>query len=609
MRKIKISIFLKVFFINALMLSAVSFITLNKTELHFESESLKREEEVTLSKVNSKAQEVDDILQSYMDKIRFYSLYLLQNMQDRHESTILNDIVKNEHELVKLNIIIRDKTKEDIGNITKNDIIEKYEVSPTYFENIDNEMKPYLDNALNGEIQIKNVSRPDGIPLLWIALPLIKNSNNEVVSIASAYLRLEKIQNSFLADDQQLTFLVTSSGQILAHPDESLTLNSHDFSSNRIVKEAIEHKLRLLNKMYQINENKVMAAFAKTKFGFVVISQIDMNKVMSPIIFIKQQSTYILAIILSCSVLLIGIFSQTITRPVEKLLNYTKRIAAGEFDLHIAKKIRTSDEVGSLAHAFDQMTIGLKERDKIKTVLNKFHGSAVADDMISREITRHASRKKATIFFSDIRSFTKMSESQTAEETVEMLNEYFELMVGIINKHNGIVDKFVGDAIMAVWGVPSASGQDTINALNACLEMRVALNVLNQKRISEDKLPLMIGMGLHSGEVVSGTIGSEERMEYTVIGDAVNTASRIESSTKSFGTDLLVSEAIFEEVEKSFVFKEAGKVEAKGKSKPLSLLYVDGRIGENGVPQIIRTPYSHYEAHEGEEGKTKKVAA
>lgn len=607
MKKVKIPIFAKIFFINALMLSAVALITLTKTELYFESESLKREEEVSLSQANSKAQEVDDILQSYMDKIRFFSLYLLQNNRDHQSQDILDSIIQNEHELVRLKIHFRDNDQGDVGSITKKDILEKYEVNNEYFDNLDHELKSIIPSVMNGEIQIRNVSQQNGIPLLWIALPIMKNGNNEVLSMASAFLRLEKIQRSFIGDSSQTTFLVNASGIVIAHPTESLALKKEDLSSNKIVKEATEHNLRLQNKMYFIGDKKVMAAFAKTKFGFIVISQIDMATIMSPIIYIKKQSTYILVTILSISILLIGIFSQTITSPVEKLLDYTKKIALGQFDLNVAGKIRTADEVGSLAIAFDQMTIGLKEREKIKTVLNKFHGSAVAEDMISREITRHASRKKATIFFSDIRSFTKMSENQTAEETVEMLNEYFELMVGIINKHQGIVDKFVGDAIMAVWGVPSGSANDTLNALEACLEMRVALNELNQKRLSENKIPLMIGMGLHTGEVVSGTIGSEERMEYTVIGDAVNTASRIESSTKSFGTDLLVSEAVFEEVSPQFIFQEAGKVEAKGKSKPLRLLFVDGKVDANGAKILVRTPYSSFEAQdEGE--KTKKVA-
>ena len=602
MNKVKVPIFAKIFILNTVMLSAVTLLILYNIKSHFEAESLKREEEVSVSKVKSKALEVDNIFQSYLDKIRFYSLYLIQNKQSQD---ILDSIIENEHELVRLKIIFK-SSDQLAGSITKKDIFEKYNASEDYFENLDLEHKDSLSSALNGQIFIKNISKKDGIPLLWIAMPIIKNDLGEVLSIASAYIRLEKVQQSFSEDEAQTTFLISDRGEIIAHPSEELALKHEDVSDNKIVQEAIGHHLRLQNKIHTIDDKKTMTAFAKTKFGFIVISQIDMDKIMSPIAYIKQQSTFILTIILSISFIVIALFGQTLSNPIEKLLEFTKKIAQGEFDLNITNSIKSHDEVGSLAMAFDNMTVGLKEREKIKTVLNKFHGSAVAEDMMKREISRHATRKKSTVFFSDIRSFTKMSESQTAEETVEMLNEYFEIMVGIINKNGGVVDKFVGDAIMAVWGVPTASEDDTLNALNACLEMRVALNLLNQKRIAEDKVPLMIGMGLHVGEVVSGTIGSDERMEYTVIGDTVNTASRIESSTKSFGTDLLISEAVFQEISASFIIEDAGFIEAKGKSLPLRLFFVEGKVS-GGIPQIIRTPYSNYEAGVDEE-KTKKVA-
>jgi adenylate cyclase len=288
--------------------------------------------------------------------------------------------------------------------------------------------------------------------------------------------------------------------------------------------------------------------------------------------------------------------------PIEKLLEITKEIASGNFNIEARKVIKAHDEVGLLAIAFDDMTLGLKERDKMKTLFNKFHGTAVTEELLKNEVGLGGKRKNVTVFFSDIRGFTDMSEKNTSEEIVSMLNEYFEVMVHVINKNGGVVDKFIGDAIMAVWGVPNEDENDAINAVKACLEMRLALSTLNESRINRGLVPIKIGMGLHSGEAISGQIGSSERMEFTVIGDAVNTASRIEGSTKSFGTDLLISTEVVSKIGDRYLLDQAGSAKVQGKKDQLTLFKVRGVLF-NGQEQIIETPYSSYEAVEDKKSK------
>ena len=278
-------------------------------------------------------------------------------------------------------------------------------------------------------------------------------------------------------------------------------------------------------------------------------------------------------------------------------------IAKGNF--HVKSNVTSKDEVGALAAAFDDMVVGLEERDKVKNVLNKFHGSAIMDDLLSGNLELGGQNKEVTVFFSDIRDFTKFSEGHTPEEVVHMLNEYFQVMVGIINRNHGVVDKFIGDAIMAVWGAPNKSDDDTYNAIKACLEMRIALEELNKKRAGRGEVPIKIGIGIHTGRAISGNIGSDERMEYTVIGDAVNTAARIEASTKAFGTDLLISGEAAKIVINRFMVEEAGAVEVKGKEEPLRLNKVRGFIDENGHPVEVRTEFSDYEV--GSDAKVKLV--
>jgi adenylate cyclase len=166
-----------------------------------------------------------------------------------------------------------------------------------------------------------------------------------------------------------------------------------------------------------------------------------------------------------------------------------------------------------------------------------------------------------------------------------------------------VVDKFIGDAIMAVWGAPKSSGRDAHHALKACLEMRMGLEALNQKRIERGQPPINIGMGLHAGSAISGTIGSDERMEYTVIGNTVNTGSRIEASTKAFGADLLISDTVYEQIKDDFMIEYAGAAEVKGRSEALKMYKVRGYKDESGNMVEVKTPYSDYEAEHADKVK------
>jgi adenylate cyclase len=221
----------------------------------------------------------------------------------------------------------------------------------------------------------------------------------------------------------------------------------------------------------------------------------------------------------------------------------------------------------------------------------------------SGEVHLGGMKRQVVVFFSDIRGFTQFSESRTPEEVVSMLNEYFTVMVEIIERNGGVVDKFIGDAIMAVWGTPTSTGDDAYLSVKACLEMRQGLLDLNQLRLSRGEEPLRIGMGLHAGEAISGTVGSENRMEFTVIGDAVNNASRIEAATKAFGTDLLLSQDMARLVQGRILMTEAGEVEVKGKNAAQRLFKVRGFIVADGSFQEIKTPFSDYDAEGAEKVK------
>jgi adenylate cyclase len=208
---------------------------------------------------------------------------------------------------------------------------------------------------------------------------------------------------------------------------------------------------------------------------------------------------------------------------------------------------------------------------------------AVADKLLAEEGTPALGgvRQEVTILFSDIRSYTTLTEGSDAHQIVEMLNEYFSYMVDVIFHHEGILDKFIGDAIMAVFGAPFARPDvDAFNAVSAALDMDAALKKYNAERVAQGKRAIDVGIGASSGEVICGYIGSEKRMEYTAIGDGVNLASRLEGATKAYAARVMISEFTHARVADKFVFRELDNLQVKGKTRGVRIFEVLGRAGE-----------------------------
>lgn len=228
-----------------------------------------------------------------------------------------------------------------------------------------------------------------------------------------------------------------------------------------------------------------------------------------------------------------------------------------------------------------QVIIEQRARTQFRATFAAYLSPRVMDTVLenSEDLALHAVRKPVTILFSDVRDFTTLSESSSDEEEfLAQLNEYFTVMVECVHKFDGTLHKFIGDAIMAVWGDTISKGieQDAADAVSAALEMRKELALLNPKWIEDGKPPLRIGIGINHGTVLVGDIGSPQRKEFTVMGDPVNLASRLEGVTKEFKNDLIVSDAVRDLIADRFVFRTLGFVRVKGKHKPVQLFDVLG---------------------------------
>ena len=250
------------------------------------------------------------------------------------------------------------------------------------------------------------------------------------------------------------------------------------------------------------------------------------------------------------------------------------QIAANAFtekDLHLFQNIANQAAIAVQNSLYAKK---LEEEAITRERFQRLLSPAIAEQVLSGkvEVAKGGELRDTTILFTDIRGFTAMSESRDAQEVVDMLNEYFELMVEIIFKYEGTLDKFVGDEIMALFGSPVSHPDDPVRAVRTALEMLEHLEEFNRTRMAEGEEELSIGIGINSGDVVAGYLGSSKALEYTVIGDAVNTGARLCSIAKA--GEIIISENTFKRVRDHFEVVELPPTHVKGKAHPLKIYNV-----------------------------------
>jgi adenylate cyclase len=235
-----------------------------------------------------------------------------------------------------------------------------------------------------------------------------------------------------------------------------------------------------------------------------------------------------------------------------------------------AEKDKPAKKLGSLLMIED-----VSSEKRMKSTMSRYMDPGIAEKLLAGgEEVLGGKSVVATVLFSDIRGFTPITEDLGAHGTVSLLNEYFTIMVECIQKQGGMLDKFIGDAIMAVFGLPLPHEDDEDRAVRASISMITELRRWNAERVSAGKRPIDIGVGLNTDSIVSGNIGSPKRMDYTVIGDGVNLASRLESACKEYGARILISENTANKLRGTYRMREADRVIVKGKSEPSSIFEV-----------------------------------
>ena len=448
-----------------------------------------------------------------------------------------------------------------------------------------NENRAVLRQAAAGETAVLNASPHFSHPLIALFFPW-RNTGAGVIFSS------EKLNDNFGFAINQ-SYLINGKGDILAHPDFSLLGNGENVLQDNFVQMLRDIPDRSRQMITQNNDGIAFySAFTKLNTGgCIVITNIEYDKVFEGIAATTRRNIYLTCGVLFISIMFIWFFSKTISIPLKALAVAARSIEGGQFEQEVMVKGR--DEIGVLGHSFGRMSSALH-------IFGRFTNRELAVKAMRGEIKPGGLPKHATIFFSDIRGFTEKSETFTkvfgddaSDKIVFWLNNYLSRMVECVEKTSGVVDKFIGDAVMAHWGTAYSSGspvKDAFNCVKAALMMRLEVYKINRARKNPDDPgnPLIqIGCGINTGIVTAGQIGSDLRMEYTVIGDPVNLASRVEALTKPLGADILISEDTWRLIGDRFITEEMPPVTVKGKEKPVRIFAVVNFSDTNKGPRTL----------------------
>jgi class 3 adenylate cyclase/HAMP domain-containing protein len=453
------------------------------------------------------------------------------------------------------------------------------------------ELKKYADNQWDLLAENNYDTRPD----------MVFAAKEAVASFAE----------SILTSDTEVIFALDKTGGLAMTTEPSLEVTDDE---RALLLALVSEESEGLQNAFIGGRERVFRSFYFIPFDWYVLLTEERRAFYADAEKITSQTIITLDVSLCIAAVLLVLFARRLTNPLGRVIGAMNGIISGG-DLSQRVPVEYRDETGRLALTFNTMTSELekayerikgqafeavlarKKEERVRRIFQKY----VPNDLIEKFFASPESMlvgedRVLSILFSDIRSFTTISEGLAPDELVKSLNRYFSAQVDIIMNRNGIVDKYIGDAIMAFWGAPVQHSDDALQSALSGLDMIDAAAVFNEKQKELGKPEFHIGIGINYGIVTVGNIGSERKMDYTVIGDMVNLASRMEGLTKTYHEELLIGETLFAELEKtaadSSALEKAGlgsplpfrlldTVAVKGKTKGVKIYTVCRRLDEN----------------------------
>jgi len=261
--------------------------------------------------------------------------------------------------------------------------------------------------------------------------------------------------------------------------------------------------------------------------------------------------------------------SGLVARPIDQLRTAAESVSQGKLDVSVP--VARADEFGLLLGEFNNMIRGLKEKEKLRQTFGLHVGERAAEQILKRDPGLSGVEEQITVMFVDIRSSTAQAAAMKPAQVVEMLNDFFRVTVRVVEEHGGMVNKYLGDGFMALFGAGDSNSKHADAGVFAGREILVALEELNRELAAAGREPIRIGVGLHTGPAIVGSIGSPERLEFTAIGDTVNVASRIESLTKTVGRPLLITAKVRESLTIDFPLEALSPQHVRGVAEPVEV--------------------------------------
>jgi adenylate cyclase len=336
--------------------------------------------------------------------------------------------------------------------------------------------------------------------------------------------------------------------QLLA---EQLEITANSFNNLQRIDFVEEEFTTLLRRLYGSASDPVQ---------IVAVIQRSYDENNENVVQFQQLLIQFYALVIVVSLIAVILLARSISNPLTNLAQVVKRIEAGDYTMQA--NIESKDEIGTLADSVNSMAVGLAEKEKVRDLLGKVVSHEIAEQLLNNPVELGGEERIVTILFSDIRGFTSFCERLPPKQVLEELNKVLSTISNIIETHNGVVDKYQGDAVMALFGAPFQGEQDAERAMSATLEIIAALRKMDGM--------LSACVGVNTGLVVAGNLGSENRLNYSVIGDTVNLSARLESLTRHYGVSTMVSEAS-KDAAPEFEYREIDEVRVAGKQESVRI--------------------------------------
>lgn len=584
---------------------------------HFIGQDVKITAENNNLTINSRsAGTVDDRLSTVRSNV-FQLLDLMNVVSGGRSSSLARQaeafFFERNQDIAAVNILTGEDFKSSARSAKESSIINNRffisnEIDVSSLENFIEASTQQINRSCMGETIALNASPFFNIPVMALFFPWKENGLDQTCVITFS---IENMLDILGTDSVNTTFILNDSAEFLCHPDTAKVLIGESYKNYPLVAAMLRNNESNSDSRQipfsVIDENKkktdYFGAYQKLSIGDItVLTTVPVDSILEGVRTTRKNNIYLTGIVFFLSVIIILVFTrQGISRHLRKLTEAAEEIKNGNFDTPVFDELSTKrrDEIGVL----NQST---KDEREFLDVFAKFTNKGVAKSIARKELDFDPHLKDITIFFSDIRGFTAISdgfknrfENDSPREIIGFLNDYMSRMVNCITLSHGNVDKFEGDAIMAVWGIlredslafeklPDSSPEkaercrkhknhikeDALNAIRGTIAMRYALMKYNKDAAAFTKAHeneakakykphIRIGCGLNSGRATCGNMGSEDKMEYTAIGDAVNFASRTESSNKPCGTDILITEDTYNLLKDDFIRNESNNYSIK----------------------------------------------